>query len=136
MTINGIVERKLLLLEETLQELKSWEITDYTLFKNSSMQKKAVERSLTVCVEIMLDVTLRILAINKMPPKDSAIENLKQLEGLGVLKFSERYEAMIKFRNFIVHRYENIEPEILFDIISNRLNDYTAFIDEVRVYAK
>ena len=36
----------------------------------------------------------------------------------------------------VVHRYEKIDPAILFDIITNRLDDYRKFIDEVRKYCK
>ena len=43
---------------------------------------------------------------------------------------------MIKFCNMIVHRYENIDQVILFDIITNRLDDYRKFIDEDRKYCK
>ena len=134
MKINGIVERKLSLLEQTLLELKSWDIVDYNSFLQSSLQKKAVERCLTICVEIMIDTAVRILAINKIAPKDTAIEKLEQIEKLNAIQSADKYKDMVKFRNFIVHRYENIDPEILFDIITNKLDDYTIFIDEIRRY--
>ena len=39
---------------------------------------------------------------------------------------------MIRFRNFVVHRYENIDPQILFTIITKKLDNFSAFIDEIR----
>ena len=57
MKINGVIERKLRLLEQKLDEIREWDITRYEDFKNSSLQINAVERALTVCVEIMIDVT-------------------------------------------------------------------------------
>lgn len=39
---------------------------------------------------------------------------------------------MIRFRNFIVHRYEKIDQEIVFDILQNKLNLFEQFIDEIR----
>jgi len=39
---------------------------------------------------------------------------------------------MIRFKNFVIHRYENIDTQILFTIITKRLNAFSAFIDEVR----
>ena len=134
MLINGIVERKLLMLESALRDMKGWNIVDYAFFKSSSMQQKAVERSLTVCVEIMIDTAVRILALKKIPPHETAIGKLEQLETLSAIASSDNYKDMVRFRNLIVHRYENIDPAILFDIISNRLEDYKRFIEEIRTY--
>ena len=43
---------------------------------------------------------------------------------------------MVQFRNFIVHRYEYIEPSILYDIVSNRLSDFEEYITEIREFVK
>ncbi|MCM2283304.1 MAG: DUF86 domain-containing protein [Desulfobacula sp.] len=132
MQINGIIEKKLRLLEQKLIEIHDWKIDSYAEFKNSSLKINAVERALTVCVEIMIDVSERILAIKKIPPKNSSIENFRELERLNIIQSFEKYADMIRFRNFVVHRYENIDPQILFTIITKRLDAFSAFIDEVR----
>ncbi len=134
MIINGIVERKLILLEETLLEIQSWKIVKYTSFKNSSLEKSAVERALTVCVEIMIDVASRIIALHEIPPKTESLGKLEQIAKLKAIADSKKYQDMIKFRNFIVHRYEKIDPEILFDVITNKLNLYRDFINEIRLF--
>jgi len=64
MQINGIIEKKLRLLEQKLIEIHDWKIDSYFEFKDSSLKINAVERALTVCVEIMIDVSERILAID------------------------------------------------------------------------
>lgn len=135
MKINGIVEKKLRLLEQKLAEIREWKISDYRKFKASSMQLNAVERALTVCIEIMIDVSERILSIKDIPPKDSSIENFQELEKLNYIASAAKYTEMVKFRNFIVHRYEYIDPQILFDIITNKLDDYTNFIAEIRSHS-
>ncbi len=132
MEINGVIEKKLRLLEQKLGEIAEWEITNYSEFKKSSLKINAVERALTVCVEIMIDVSERILALKKIPPKNSSVENFKYLEKIQIIKSYEKYADMIRFRNFVVHRYENINTNILFSIISKRLGDFSAFIDEIR----
>ena len=43
---------------------------------------------------------------------------------------------MVQFRNFIVHRYENIDVEILADIVNQRLGDFDGFRDEVLRYCR
>ncbi len=134
MISNGTIEKKIRLLENTLEEIENWKIVDYSKFKNSSLEKAAVERKLTVCVQIMIDICERILALNKKPPKNTTLENLEQVVKLKVIKSSEKYIEMFKFRNFIVHRYEDIDPEITFNIVKNKLNLYRNFIYEVRTF--
>ena len=132
MEINGVIERKLRLLEQKLSEIKEWKITEYSDFKKSSLKINAVERALTVCVEIMIDVSERILAIKKLPPRNSSIENFQELEKIKVIQSFDRYADMVRFRNFVVHRYENIDTQILFTIITKKINVFSAFVDEIR----
>ena len=132
MTINGIIERKLRLLEQKLSEINDWQITSYAEFSQSSLKINAVERALTVCVEIMIDISERILAIKKIPPKDTSVENFKELERLKIIQSFETYADMIRFRNFIVHRYETIDTQILFAIVTKKLKDFRSFADEIR----
>lgn len=42
------------------------------------------------------------------------------------------YKDMVRFRNFIVHRYEQIDPEIIYSIASRKLNLFAQFVDEIR----
>ena len=44
---------------------------------------------------------------------------------------AEHYRAMIQFRNFVVHRYENVDSSVLISILDNHLDDLAAFRDEV-----
>ena len=47
MQINGIIEKKLRLLEQKLIEIHDWKIDSYFEFKDSSLKINAVERALT-----------------------------------------------------------------------------------------
>ena len=131
MKYNGIIEKKLRLLEKKIQEMESWNVEKLSQLKKSSMLNNAVERALQVSVEIMIDVSERILALEKVPAIDGAAAGIEKLEELGVLSASDKYMDMVRFRNFIVHRYEYIDLDILFDIVSNKLHYFREFITEI-----
>jgi uncharacterized protein YutE (UPF0331/DUF86 family) len=38
---------------------------------------------------------------------------------------------MIRFRNLIVHEYEQIDPDVMYSLISSRLDDFARFRDEL-----
>ncbi len=132
MPINGVVESKLRFLEQVLTDLEGWPLGDVADFARNSMLRRAVERALQLGVESMIDVSERILAAKRLVPADTASLNFKRLQEIGVLKDAERYAEMARFRNFIVHRYEQIDPEIIYGLATNKLGRFRDFIDEIR----
>jgi uncharacterized protein YutE (UPF0331/DUF86 family) len=132
MKYNGVIERKLRIIEENISDIQSWNTTSFIQFKESSMLQKATERALQISIEVMIDISERILALNNFRPENTAAENMKKLEELGIIKSSELYSDMIRFRNFIVHRYEKIDLEILYSIVKNQLYLFQQFSDEIR----
>jgi len=132
MKYNGIIEAKLRILEEKLAEIASWNITSFNALQKSSLLQNALERALQVSIEVMIDISERILALNHISPLRSAAGNMKKLQELGILSSRPEYEDMVKFRNFIVHRYERIDLEIIYNILKNKLPLFQHFIHEIR----
>jgi uncharacterized protein YutE (UPF0331/DUF86 family) len=132
MRYNGIIEAKLRIIEQKLAEIESWNITGFSQLKESSMLQNAVERALQVCTEVMIDISERILALHKIAPLASAAENMQQLQEMGIIPARSEYEDMVRFRNFIVHRYEKIDLEIIFGILKNKLFLFREFINDIR----
>ncbi len=122
MKYNGIIENKLRIIEEKLEAIQSWNISSYEQFNQSSLLQNAVERALQVAVEVMIDISERILAIEKVPPQHAAAENISRLQKMNILSNFTEYGDMVKFRNLIVHRYERIDTEIVYSILKNKLS--------------
>lgn len=134
MRINGVIERKLRAIEENIDAIKSWKIENFQQFSESSLLQKATERALQISIEVMIDISERILALNKLTPANTSVENIQKLEKLGVIQSANDYADMIRFRNFIVHRYEKVDTEIVYSIIKNKLNLFDKFVEEIRSY--
>jgi len=132
MKYNGIIESKLRILEEKLAEIESWNIPSFEALQKSSLLQNALERALQVSIEVMIDISERILALNHITPLRSAAENMQKLQELGILSNRSEYADMVKFRNFIVHRYERIDLEIIYSILRNKLHLFRHFIAEIR----
>ncbi len=109
MKYNGIIEHKLRVIEENVENIKSWGVDSFEKLKESTLLQNAVERALQVAIEAMIDVAERILALNKIPPRNSAAKSMLKLQEMNILVNASKYEEMVRFRNFIVHRYENID---------------------------
>jgi len=132
MKYNGIIEAKLRIIEEKLSEIESWQIISYQTLVVNSMLRNATERALQVAIEAIIDVCEHILAIEGIPATDSSANVVKKVIEIGIITNSPEYIDMIRFRNFIVHRYEKIDLEIIYAIVSKKLPVFRNFIHEIR----
>lgn len=132
MKYNGVIQRKFTLLDKHLLELqKHLKDVNFSVFKNDWALRCMAERSLQVMVEIVIDIAERIIATENAGPAATSTEALEKLEKLGVIKSAQSYGNMIKFRNLIVHQYEEIDPEIVFNIAKNQLDSFRMFRDDI-----
>jgi len=132
MKYNGIIEAKLRIIEEKLLELESWQITSYKQLQQNSMLRNATERSLQVAVDAIIDVCEHILALEGISALDTSANVVKKVIEIGIITDTAEYIDMIRFRNFIVHRYEKIDMEIIYAIVSKKLPVFRNFIHEIR----
>lgn len=132
MRYNGVIQRKLALLSQQATRLEeSLQDVTFVQFEANWILRSMAERALQVSAEIVIDVAERILALEKAGPAASAAEAIEALVRLGVLKSVQPYVNITRFRNLIVHQYEQVDPAILFNMAKNRLDDFRKFRDEI-----
>jgi hypothetical protein len=65
-------------------------------------------------------------------PADTSADTVKKVQELGIISGNPDYTEMVKFRNFIVHRYEKIDLEIVYAIVRKKLPLFREFIHDIR----
>lgn len=132
MKYNGVIQRKLSLLDEQVGNIRHHLAgVPFEEFKDSWPLRSMSERALQVAVEIIIDIAERIIALEKAGPVPTAADAIDRLAELGILSSAERYKPIVKFRNLIVHEYEQIDAQIVYEIITEKLDDFYAFRDEI-----
>jgi len=53
---------------------------------------------------------------------------------MGIVASAERYHPLVRFRNFIVHRYEDVDLSIVYGILTRHLDDFQEFEREIRTH--
>ncbi|GAG01595.1 unnamed protein product, partial [marine sediment metagenome] len=120
---NGVIQRKLALLDRQLLELSNHLAeTEFQSFRDDWAMRSMTERALQVMVEIVINIAERIIALKGAGPVATAAEAIEKLVALNVLSSCQPYTDMVRFRNLIVHQYEEIDPAILWDIVTNKLS--------------
>jgi uncharacterized protein YutE (UPF0331/DUF86 family) len=132
MKYNGIVEAKLRTIEEKLLEIESWQIISFQQLQMNSMLRNATERALQVAIESIIDVCEHILALEGISALETSTNVVNKVIEMGIITNNPEYPDMIRFRNFIVHRYEKIDLEIIYAIVSKKLPVFRSFIHEIR----
>ncbi len=134
--INGVVLRKLESLDEILRELESLGPVSVEMLADDWRTRRAIERDLQVSVEIVLDICQRLISLANEGPVTSGSAAVKTCVALGVLSGAEPFRKMIQFRNFIVHRYEQVDVAILAGMVNVNLKDFKQFKTEVLNYVR
>ncbi len=132
MKTNGVIQRKLALLDKHLLNLRN-EFKGVSLegFRESWVLQRMAERVLQVMIEICIDIAERIIALKGAGPAATGSEAIEKLAALGAIQSAQPYAEMVRFRNLIVHQCEEIDPEILYSIVSKKLDDFRRFRDEI-----
>lgn len=134
MKYNGVIQRKLALLDDRILRLKNYvEGMTKSRFIGDWAARSVAERTLQVSAEIVIDIAERIIALENAGPVAGAAAAIEKLHQLGVLSSPDPYRSIVRLRNLIVHEYEEIEPDLLFDIIQNHLDDFRKFRDEIDI---
>ena len=131
MKYNGIISRKLESISQRIEKLRLLGPLSLDSLEKDYFLRSGIERTLQVCIEAMIDIAERIISLENLPPATTSTKALEQLESLGAIADARVYSDMVKFRNFIVHRYETIDTSILLAVCNNKLDDFDRFINEI-----
>lgn len=132
MKANGVIQRKLALLDEQVLQLhKHLEGVSLASFRDNWVLRSMAERALQVAIEIMIDIAERLIASAGAGPAATAAEAIDKCVALGFLESESPYRDMVGYRNLIVHEYERIDPEITYTLATEKLEDFRSFRDAI-----
>jgi len=134
--INGVIAQKLQSLDSVLTELRSLGKISAKDLSQDWRTKKAVERNLQILVEIVIDTCQRLLSISGQSPATTGRDAIERAIQNGFIRHDEAYFKMVQFRNFVVHRYERVDDEILAVMVNQRLADFAQFKNDVMDYVR
>ena len=129
---NGVIQRKLALLDTQLANLElHLRGVGREQFVADWMLRSMAERALQVAAEIVIDVAERIIALKGAGPVATAVDAVARLAQLGVIESPKPYADIVRFRNILVHQYQDVDPGLVFDLATGRLADFRRFRDEI-----
>lgn len=133
-----LILSKLLKIKNYIQELKTFSNITFEEYKRDFIKKRAVERLILLLVEVATDINSYVIVeIGKNPPTDYYDSFIKAIEiGLISKQLGEKLAPSAGLRNRLVHEYDEINDDIVFNSINEVTKLYTTFIKEVNDYLK
>ena len=131
MTTIEIVENKISLVRKYLKICLRYQNFSREEIENDIDRRGAVERYLFLLVQSAIDLAESFVALKNFRKPTTMSEAFHILEEEGIIdtELSQKMIQMTGFRNIIVHSYDKIDYEVLYDILQNGTNDIENFLE-------
>ena len=128
--------RKLTELETHLKEIKEFSTISVEAYKEDWKTQRIIERTLQIIIELCIDIAEHIISDDHMRLPTTYSDTFKVLVENHVIDQSlfNIMEKMAKFRNVVVHQYENIDATIVVRILRKSLKDFVEYKDAILNY--
>ncbi len=133
-----VVGDRLRVVAQSLDDLGSVPSGSFDEFISDRRNPLAADAALRRALEALFDVARHLLAKGKglAGLEYRAVAKLASEHGLiGDPELDERFLAMAGYRNRLTHHYDEVTPEELFGIVTERLGDVVAIAESLRAAA-
>jgi len=120
-----IVRKKLEIIDDEINFLKEIQKLSINEFQNDLRNLKSTCRSLQNAIQALIDLGNHIISSLNLG-KPEIYEDIPSLlfENKVITKsFKEKFIYMIKFRNFLVHEYDRVDPLRIYKILKENIDD-------------
>jgi uncharacterized protein YutE (UPF0331/DUF86 family) len=128
-----LVTRKIVLIGGDLEELRKLDAAGLDAYLADPYKEVLAERFLERMISRMIDVNYHVITgSGRTPPRDYHA-SFTELGKMGILepKFASRIAREAGLRNRIVHEYDEIEPEKVFEAIRSAIADMPVYLKAV-----
>lgn len=125
MVDKSIIGRKLSLTEEHLRRIKGLPTLTIEDFKKNTTVQDVLLFNLTQAIQNCIDIATHIVSDEGwgVPGTQSEIFDILKDRGAVSGELSKKLIAMVGFRNRVIHEYEKINLDIVYDIWKNQIQD-------------
>ena len=124
------IRQKIQFMRDKLRQLEDVQAMTYEDFITQPFVFDGSLRALQVMIEAMLDIGSHIVAREGygIPHTYANVITLLADNDVFTTEQAGIYVNMVGFRNRIVHLYDEVEPEIVYELITKSLGDFRDFM--------
>jgi len=131
-----VINTRLIKLDKALQILQQSSEISYEELISNAVLLSAVERNFQVSIECILDIGNHVIAEKGFESPDESADIIRIMgeENLVPSEYSVRIKGMTGFRNILIHEYTEIDYHLLYDYLTNHLDDFREFARYISVF--
>jgi len=125
------IETKLAVLRDNLARLATLPQTDFAEFAADFRNVDSALHRLQTSIQALIDIGSYKVGRRGLRPPDSSRDILTALEVDGALPrgSADRFAPLFAFRNRVVHLYDRVDSQRVFDILTQHRQDLGALLD-------
>jgi len=134
----ALIYRKVSELELYLKQMQEFSALSADGYRNDWKIQRIVERTLQMMIETCADVASHLVSDRGMRTPSSYADTFEVLSENNIIseELCVIMEKMAKFRNVVVHQYEQVDADIVVLILTKHLQDFERYRDAVLEYLK
>lgn len=132
--MNDVIINKIQSIQRCCQRAREEYSKNPTLFTTDfTLQDSAVLNIIRAC-EQAIDLANHIIKDHRYGIPTSSAESFELLEKKNIISpaLTEKLINMTKFRNIVIHSYQQVKIEIVKNVIQKDLDDLLLFADEIK----
>ncbi len=138
MVNRSVILKKISLIRHNLSRLRDKDNVPLESFKNDLDIQDIVLHNLQLAIQGCIDVGSHVISDEGWGVAGSLNEIFYILRDKGVIKvdLTKRMVSMVSFRNVLIHEYEDINLDIVYNILHHHLRDINEYLLAIVNYFK
>ncbi len=118
-----------------VEELKEMLPEEEEYFQNL-IKRRACEKTIEVAIESLIDVSAMIVSAQRfgLPANEESIMDMLVEKNVLGKELGERLKDMKGFRNILIHRYAHVDDAIVYQNLTDYLDDFYKFREAIESY--
>lgn len=128
--MNEVVLNKKVSIERCLEQISKYYALDRGLpFEQDFLKQDAIAMNLQRACELSIDIANHLIKIRKLGLPQDSRDSFELLQRAGLIdeRMMHNLQAMVGFRNILVHEYRKLDLNIMMKIIESHMRDLLDF---------
>ena len=125
--------QKIQAITDSLSKLEELARMDMGTFLSDFRSVDSAKYNLQTSIEAMIDICNHIISRRRLRIPATNVESFEVVSETGLLAADALpvYRSMARFRNRIVHMYDEVDDSQIHEILQTRLDDIRAFVQSI-----
>jgi uncharacterized protein YutE (UPF0331/DUF86 family) len=124
--MNDVLLNRKVSIERCIAQIRRYYAMAATMpFQQDHLRQDAIAMNLQRACEAAIDIANHLIKTRKLGLPQDSKESFALLQEAGLIdtKLSAAMQAMVGFRNVLVHQYQKLDLTIMVDVVEHRLGD-------------